>query len=147
MTPTQGWTTVDDVHPTTQTNPQVNIQGLCSTTPNFPIAGESPDTTHRGHVHCPPLRAGPTEGSHGDTPATAALTAALAALGALGRSTPCQERGGDLWFGSPSERLAAVQLCGPCPVVTLCRAFGDEVAEQWGVPGGVDREADPSWPR
>ena len=69
------------------------------------------------------------------------LTWALASLAVHGRRTPCQEPVlTPLWHGDAAERAQAERECLGCPVLALCRAYGDEIGERWGVLGGVDRE-------
>ena len=66
------------------------------------------------------------------------LTRALTALEDAGKSWPC--RGRPEWISDdPEDREAAARMCEPCPVLSQCRAAGDEIQATAAVYGGIPR--------
>ena len=70
------------------------------------------------------------------------FTAALRDLHRTRRSTPCQyatARGDNPWMSpDAAERRRAADLCGPCPVLALCRESAVAEGTTDTVRGGID---------
>jgi hypothetical protein len=77
----------------------------------------------------------------------AELLAHLAALADDGQAAPCLTHPEAGWTSDDhDQQRTAAALCGPCPALAPCLAYGDAHPKEWGCYGGrpnVERQEPP----